>query len=201
MGNILLNLIKFVLAVVFAPILYACLFVFRSQLHVYPQTFEEFFLWGAGAFVLSFLFIFRFENVYAAGQNIFAKVFQFAAPANQFIGLVIPFYTTSIIFLFVIVTSFLKSHQADHYFLFFMGFTAAMHLLLTAQKLHSEETTPFKPSYFFTMTVVAALNLLILVLLLDLSVGKLTFPSYISDVIKMSGKIYMATIDRLSHRF
>lgn len=201
MGNFLFNFLKVLLAIIISPILYACIVCFKPQINLYPSNYVSyFFVYGAGAFLVSFLFIYRFENFYSFGQNIINKIFQFAAPVNDFLDKIIPFYALLILAVHAIVASFVKDHSFDPYFLFFAGFASTMHLLITAQEMHDEETVPFKPSYFFTMTVVSILFLSITVLMMDGFSRDFNFPHYLSNVIDQAGKVYMEAVRVLAKR-
>ena len=178
MGDFLIGLIKIFLATLLIPVVIASVLGFQNHLTTYPMEYQDFFLWGIMAFLLVFLFAYQFWGVYEFGQKIMGDIFKFSAPFNSIISYVLPFYFIIIMFLFYATTEFLGIKRYDPYFMFFSGFSLAMHTFLSAQDLQEQEKTPVKPSYLLTICVVVILNIVLMVLFMDLILGKWTFPAF-----------------------
>lgn len=174
MGEAILNLVKIVLTVVLFPFLYVFASRFHQHLTVYPHNPQEFFLFGVLAFLLVFLFVYPFWGVHEAGQKLMGSVFRFAAPMDRLLVNLLPFYPLMVMLVFFIFRNFLKVNDWNHHFLFFAGFTMAMHVLLVAQGMQSEEKGVFRPGYFFAISLVFLCNMLVMILLLDLVYGQFT---------------------------
>ena len=190
MGDALLNAVKFVLAVLLLPAVWACGAVFHEHITAFPRVYGDFFLWGVFGFLLLFLFFNPFWGVYELGQKITSGLFQFVSPVNRFIANVVPFYVTVILLIFYVTANFLDINSYDHYFIFFAGFSLMMHILLTAQDLQEQEKAFIKPAYLLTMTIVFILTLVVTVLLFDLVFKEFTFPEFVRSVMSDAWDIY-----------
>jgi len=192
MGDLFLNALKFVFGVLLLPIVIATLLALKKQFIHYPGVYGYFFRDGVISFILIYFFLNRFWGIYEFGQKITRGVFSMIAPANKIVSYIIPFYPALLILLLLITKLFFRTSNYDHYFLFFIGFTLIMHVLLTAQHLQEQETTPLKPNYFVGITSIIICNIMIVILLLDLVVGKFTFPLFFNDVFAAAQGYYVA---------
>jgi len=190
MGDALIVLSKFILAVLLFPIAWASANIFYQHMVNLPGPHHEFFFWGMLGYLLLFVFFYRFEGVYGFGQRLVSGALQFAYPANNFIARVIPFYLTLILLGYAATVNFLKVMNYDHYFMFFAGFAFTMHVILTAQDLQGEEKTFIKPAYFFMMVIVFTLFLCVVVLLFDLVFKVFMFPEFFQGVKDQAIEIY-----------
>ena len=197
MGNFIITLGRFLLAILIAPIVIACAINFQSHLASYPGDYKEFFMWGAFAFLLTFLFLYQFWGVYEFGQKITNGIFKFLAPLDKLVAYFIPVYFTLIMVAFYITKIWFKIGKYTDYFIFFAGFALALHILLTAQNLQEEEKTPIKPSYLFLMNVTFIINIFIAVLLFDLIARDFTFPEFFKSIVNESTYIYITAFEKL----
>jgi hypothetical protein len=181
MGEGILNIIKIILTLLLFPFLYIFATRFHHHLTVYPNNPQDFFLFGVMGFLLVFLFIYQFFGVFEVGQKITGQAFRFAAPLDKFMANCVPFYPVVIMLLFYIVRNLFKFSDWNHQFLFFAGFTMAMHVLLVAQDLQGEERGVFRPNYFFSISVVFLANILVMILLMDLVYGKFTLFNFFKN--------------------
>lgn len=197
MGEAVIAVFKIILAVILSPVVYVCAVNFPEHLDNYPPSYSEFFIWGAAGFVLVFLFVHSFRPLYQFGQNVMTGIFKFLAPLDRAVGRVLPFYTALILIAFYVTDKFFDVTPYLHYFIFFAGFSLGMHILLLAQELQEEEASFIKPSYFCRMSLYFIFCLFVVVLLLDLSAWRLTFPEYFLKAFEDARDIYMLTVRRI----
>ena len=190
MGEFLLNAIRFVLAVLLSPAMLASVVAFKDYFADFPPNMQDFIYWGALAYLLIYIFVYRFLVLYEFGQRIICEVFKFAAPLNRMVSHLIPFYLTLIFLLFYVAIAFFKTVNYDHYFLFFGGFAFAMHLILVAQELQEQESSAIKPSYLLWMNVVVIFNFFLMVLLLNMVSQKFTFSDYFERFLQYARDYY-----------
>lgn len=198
MGEFLINFLKFILALILLPIVIASGLSFDNHLSSYPLSYEDFFKWGFGAFLIVFIFLHQFQGVYAFGQKVTSAMFRFLSPLERYFAYIIPFYLLIVLLAMYIVKLILKTDSYDEYFIFFAGFTAALHVFLTAQDLQEQEKMPIKPTYLLTMGFVFILNVMMVVLLLDLNTGDWTFPAYFHELYAQSKEIYISVFKRIA---
>ena len=196
MGDFNIKMIKQILAVLISPLLYVFTLTFHDHLIKYPGFFKTFFLSGMVAFLLSYLFVHQFWAVYEFGKKVILGFFHFLAPLHRFIANIFSFYFIAVSAGFLITSKFFKIQTYDPYFIFFIGFIACMHILLTAQELQDSEKTFVKPEYFFTISIVYIVNICLMVLLMDLVIGKFTFPTFFKVIIEETNQMYFFTLKK-----
>jgi hypothetical protein len=74
--------------------------------------------------------------------------------------------------------------------LFLIGFSLAMHIVMSAQTLREEDTSPVKPNYFFTMSWVYIANLILVVVLLSLISAKISPADFLKDGLMRAKQMY-----------
>ena len=197
MGEGVLFLLRIIFTIFFAPVVYATGVNFYQHLSVYPVPHGEFFKWGMFAFLLVFLFLYRFDRMYQGGQSGMTEAFKFLTPLNHTIARVIPVYTLLLFVIFFIWGKFQDLTPYVQYFQFFAGFFFLMHIILLARELQDEESSFIKTSYFFQMSLYFVLSLCVMVLLLDVAVWQATFPQFGADVFGDARDIYLAAIGKI----
>ena len=190
MGQILISAFKFVIAILLFPMVVASAISFSGHLSTYPATYEEFLMWGIGAFLLLYLFFHQFWGFYEFGQKIVANIFKFIAPLDRLVTNLLPFYLVLILLAFYVTKEFLKIKSCDPYFIFFAGFALAMHIILAAQDMQNQEKSPIKPTYLLEIAFVVVVAVSLSILLLDLIVGKWTFPDFLTSTMDLSLEYY-----------
>jgi len=196
MGNFLLTIFKFILSILLLPIVISSFIAFENHLITYPSSYAEFFRWGIIGFLVTFLFIYQFWGVYEFGQRTMQNLFSFLAPADRLLARMIPFYLIIILLLFYATKFLLGASKVSPYYMFFVGFAFAMHILLTAQNMQEEEKTPIKPTYFFWMSLCFVVILGLTVLLFDLTFDTWSFPRYIDEIKRTAENIYQLSFRR-----
>ena len=197
MGETILMLIKLVLGILLLPIVLSC------ALNLYPHILGpdwsngEFFLWGMFAFLMTFIFLYQFGSVYEFGQKMISQLFKFLAPFDQFIVKAIPFYFVILSLIFFVVKVGLKIDSNDHIFMFFLGFLFAMHVILIGQELQQSEKSSIKPAYFFMMGIYFVINVCVLILMLDLTYRKFSFPKFYEQTSKQAASMYKASLKKV----
>ena len=198
MGQILIGAFKFLIAVLLFPIVIASAISFSDHLSAYPATYAEFVMWGIGAFLLLYLFFHQFWGVYEFGQKILTNIFKFIAPLDRLIANMVPFYLILILLAFYVTKGFFKIKNYDPYFIFFAGFAFAMHIILAAQDMQNQEKSPIKPSYLLEICFVIVGTIFLSIFLLDLIVGKWTFPDFFASMIGLSLDYYQNIFQKIT---
>jgi len=196
-NNVVLTVLELIMAVLLLPFVWSASVSFHKYLMAMPGIFDSFFFWGMFGYLVCYLFVYQFWGVYELGQKITSGLFQFTAPMNDFVAKVIPFYLTAILLLHFVMVSFFKVHTLNHYFMFFAGFSFAMHVVLSAQDLQQTEHSFIKPKYLFHETIALILLLTVTVLLLDLVLGKWLFPDFFRKAVSDGLGIYYETGESL----
>lgn len=190
MSDIIINIIKFIAFVLLLPFVYAAYINFNLHLTVYPSIYADFFQWGMAAYLLCYVFIFRFQEIHVAGQKIILSLFSSVSPLDRLFANLFPFYLTCILIVFYITKQFLNISTYEHYFIFFSGYALAMHILLTAQNSRDQDSVSFKPTYFLVIALTVIFNILLVVFGLDAIVGEFTILAFIKSIFHDAGKCF-----------
>lgn len=196
MASVFSTIMKFFLAAVFFPYLLAAVMVFKEYVMTYPGGNGIFFLWGAGSFLLIFLFFYQFWGIYEFGQGLLARFFRFTKPFDSFFTVLVSPYVAVILGGYYITQFLLKIHGYDHYFFFFTGFAGLMHILLTAQDLQEQEKSLLKPNYYFVIVVVVILNIILAAVALDLLSGHNGTKEFLNQIHLQAKHYYELSVGR-----
>lgn len=178
MFKYILSILKVILSIALMPVSVAVTLTLVDHLNTYPAVLSVNFLYGAGFFVLIFLFFYQFWGFFELGYKVLNNLFQFAAPMDKWLAYATPIYTILVLLIFYIVRVLGKVVHLDHQFSFMAGFTLVMHFLVLAQELQNQEKTPVKPDYLLAINVIYIYDIFLVVLLMDLVFQKWSFPQF-----------------------
>ncbi len=170
-----LAVLKFFLFLLLLPLIVSTAMAFQSEVLSLPVPKESWFLWGAGVFVLTFLFVYNFNEVYILGQTIVTNLLKFAQPLVQIGALIIPIYTVLIVCISLLLHVLGKAGPFSFWIIFTLAFSVAMHLVVTAHQLYEADTSPLKSHYLLVFGLAFIANLCIMSLLIGLVIPEYSF--------------------------
>ncbi len=193
-----LTIIKFFAFLLLLPVIAATVAAFQIQILSLPVAKEQWFLWGMVVFVLIYLFLYNFKEVYEFGQNIVDGLLKFAGPLAAMAGLVIPIYTGLVICAGLILNILGLASQYQGWLVFALAFTLAMHVVLTAHQLFESDSTPVKGEYLFAFGLAFIVSMWLTSLLLGLALPEFSLADFFKIMFHDAGatyhKIYKALI-------
>ncbi|MBI4308961.1 MAG: hypothetical protein HY591_01375, partial [Candidatus Omnitrophica bacterium] len=133
-----------------------------------------------------------FEEVYTFGQTIVSNLLKFLGPVVNAAGLTIPIYTVLIICVYLILNIVGVAARYERALLLALGFSAAMHMVLTARQLYESDSSPIKAHYLFAFGLAFVANLCIISLLLVLVVPEFSFPGFLKVLSHQAVSYYKA---------
>ena len=173
-----LSIVKFFLFLLLLPLIIATAVSFQIQILALPVPEESWFLWGAAAFVLTYLFLYNFTEIYVFGQTIVSNLVKFFQPLVQVAGLVVPIYTILIICAILILNILGFGDRYEAWLVFALAFSVAMHIILTAHQLYEADKSPLKAHYLVVFGVAFVVNVFIISLLLGLAIPEFSFIAF-----------------------
>ncbi|MFH1046412.1 MAG: hypothetical protein V1727_05545 [Candidatus Omnitrophota bacterium] len=120
--------------------------------------------------------------------------------SNSFIALFpyfFPTYTILVWLAYFFTTLFYHKGNFMPHFLFLVGFTLALHLIMTADSLKIKQPDIFKTGYLFSISMVYVLNLLLISFILSLVFAGFSFSQFFLSGAERSGEIYQAIYSQL----
>ena len=159
MKNILLTIIKTIFSILLLPVLAAGIVVFRKHLLDYPPSYQFFFMAGAAAYLVIFLFLLSLEKVFEFGQKIISAFLKFTAPFDVFFANVLSIYLIITLGIFYFLNMSQKLNDHNHILMFFVGFFLVFHVISLAQVLKGDSKIFSRLAYLFWITIVVVLNI------------------------------------------
>jgi hypothetical protein len=184
------GLIKFVCFVFLIPVLAAVTIAFRKDVSELKTIYHHSFEWGIFTYVLLHLFLSDLVWFYKFGQGMAAELFKFWNPLATVAPYILPIYTTIIMGAYYLVVRVMDVGPNNGWWFFAIGFTLAMHLIMTARELYEGDTSTYKPNYLFEMSLVYILVILLMVQLLNFTAWKFSVIGFTQTVCDLTWNFY-----------
>jgi len=190
--------LKFVLGIIFIPVVIAVTYAFIKQLEGFSVHLRYGFHVGIIAYLILHLFVFEPKMFYGFGHRLVSEVFQFFAPVVNVAPYVIPIYTLLLIIFYFFAAMIAKAGILwNTVYMFFISFTLSMHLIFTSRNLRESDSNVVKPNYIFSMGWIYILNLAMVGVLLDLVMHQFSFPVFFETTVKTSQFLYKMIMKQL----
>ncbi len=191
------NLLKFLFFIVFIPILVTIFNVFLSALSDLPKSHANWFLFGMGSFLVLHLFILEMRACYDFGHKLVSDLLKFLGGFASPLALIVPTYATIVLLFYLISNKFLDVSELDKYFLFLAGFMLLLHLVFSAKFIREDVKQGGVVSYYFYMSLVFVINLLIVAIFFSGIYKDYSFTKFMETVFDESAHIYVTIYQRL----
>ena len=197
MREAILSALKFVLFILMIPVLVGVSLSVYEQIQTLPGALVGLLTCGVGTYAMIHLFIFQPRALFDFGQKLVGDIFQFFAPLAQVAQSILPFYTILLMISLYVTSSLLKITSAENYFIFFIGFTFAMHMILTAQVLDEGEEDTLRAHYFLCMGCIYIINVFLVTTVFSLLFPQFSFHEFFKGVVTTTNHIYTTVYKQL----
>ncbi|MDE2028717.1 MAG: hypothetical protein KGJ11_09285 [Candidatus Omnitrophica bacterium] len=188
MKEILGSILKIACFILVIPILAAIIIAFQDHVLALPVHKEACLLWGAGVYVGLNLFVYDFKKAFEWGKALIEKMVSFFKSAVY----LVPVYSLIIVIVYLIAAALGRGNAFQPYFLFILGFTFTMHLVLTAHEIYGSDKSPLKSQYLLVFSAVLASNLIIISLLLTLTC-QYSFVGFVKSIASHTSHFYKSS--------
>ena len=178
----ILSVLKFFVFLLVLPLIVASVLAFQIQILGVPVHKEQWILWGVVIFILIYLFLYNLKEVYVFGQTIVSNILKFFEPLASIGGFIIPIYTILIICVYLILNIMNLSSRYEPWLLLALGFSVAMHIVLTANQLHEGDSSPVKGQYFLGFGFALLTNIMVIALLLGIVIPEFSFIGFFNSL-------------------
>ena len=183
MKNLFKAILRLAIGVISLPVIIPASKAFYTQLSNIAFMDSKnplWFLYGAASYIIMHLFFFKphfFYNLGHEGVHVLSTWLSFGkaknlkvsdrggsvqtTKSNFFISLspyFIPIYTIIISLTYFFIAKFTDAAVYLPYFIFFIGFTFAMHIVMTAEALRVMQPDLIKTGYLFSLSLIYVLN-------------------------------------------
>jgi hypothetical protein len=212
---------KFIIALLFVPFAVSASHAFWQQLLSIKRVTggQRYLLYGAIAYVICFIFSYRFERVYVFTHELThsiavwlfgGRVKSFvvkkdsgsitADKSNIFIALspyVIPLNTIFAAVLYFLAAIFYDSRLLFEIFMLIIGASFAMHVILTIERARISQTDFFHLGHLGSVIFIYAVNLILIAFVFSLIFGNIHFSVFFKDFLSRTGAIYLKIAKQL----
>ena len=217
----IVRIFKVLIGVVLLPVTVAASIGFAGQLSQVQnlEGLSTFFLKGVVIYLIMHLVLYKPSYFYVLGHEIAhalatlicggqVRSFRFSAKgggvlttkSNFFIALFPYFFPTYTLFFWLVyfLVSLFKdiSNLAPH-FLFLVGFSLALHLVMTTDAMKVKQSDIFQTGYLFSISLIYVLNILLVSLILSVVFKDFSFPAFFQASLERTGTIYYSTYEYL----
>ncbi len=218
----MLRLSKFLIGIILIPLVIAITLAFfetLTNLEGFKGGGSKIFLWGALAYAILHLFIFRPAHVYTFGHEMThvlttwlsgggVRSFKTSGQGGQvettksnvLINLgpyCIPTYTLIASFLYFILPLFIKIPNLKTIYFFAAGFTLTLHLIFTAEALKIKQPDIIKTGYLFSLVIIYIINIVLVTFLVSLLFEGVSFESFFYGAYSNAKNIYAGAVNQL----
>jgi len=216
------RILKFILGILFIP---ACFGVsvglYRQIIEISGPTSDQLsFLLGVILYTLLHIFIFKPQRIYTFGHEVVHAVLNWLSGGKvkkikvsdkggevktdkvNFITLIGPYIFPiyplffSLIF-FVLNASYRTDIAYLRIFIFVLGFSLAMHILMTAETLRRIQPDLIQAGYLFSITFIYLVNIAIIAFVLSRIFGNFSFQQFLSSSYEVARSIFLRIFNQL----
>jgi hypothetical protein len=184
------GLIKFVIFVLLIPVLGAVTIAFRKDVSELKTIYHYSFEWGIFTYVVVNLFLNDLMGVYKFGQGMVSEVFKFWDPFAKVAPYIMPIFTLITMGAYYVVVRILNIGPNNGWWFFAIGFTLALHLVMSARELYEADGSSYKPNYLFEMSLVYIVVILLMVELLNATAWKFSVIAFAQTVVDLAYDFY-----------
>ncbi len=190
------SVIKFILAVLMVPVVIGLTAAFLKELEGMGRLFD-WFQAGVLVYTVCHLFVWTPRKLYDLGQHVLTEIFNFSAELIDVLPKIVPFGTVLLLLLLYILKAFVTMTQLEPFIVAGVGFSFALHVIMTAQLLGEDGDDLLRGHYFWIMVLSYSVSLLIVAGLVALNFPHFSFPSFFQDSLDRVQKLYHLCWTRL----
>lgn len=217
----LLRIIKVLIGILLLPVTLAVTLAFSGQLSQIQefQGLAGYFLKGVIIYLIMHLILYKPNYFYVLGHEIAhalatlvcgGRVSSFSASgrgggvlttkSNFFIALFpyfFPSYTIFFWLVYLLLSVFRDVSAYVPHFLFLVGFSLTLHLVMTIDALKVKQSDIFKTGYLFSVSLIYILNILLVSFILSLVFKDFIFSSFFHSTLQRAGDVYYGIYEYL----
>lgn len=195
--NRVFGIIKFILGVCLLPFVYSFTVSFCRQFGLLETWLQNYFWRGVVVFLIVYLFIWEPVIIYSKGQKLMELTFSFIKPLVRVAPYLFPIYALLLFLSYLILSLFIKSADLAGYFIFFLGFSIAMHLVFSAKTVRSKQEDFLKANYIFGSSFIYITSLCLVAVFLNSIFTSFSLIEFITSAYRIAVDIVYAVFKQL----
>lgn len=222
MINLLKKIFRLIVGIIFLPLTITVSKAFYYQLSgmsIFDSKNQIYFLWGAASYIVIHLFFFKPNYIYNLGHEAvhvistwlsFGKAKNLKASSqggsiqttksNFFINIspyFVPIYTLILCLAYFVISKFRDIAPYAPYFIFFIGFALAMHIILTVDALKIAQPDLIKTGYLFSLSLIYVINIILVGFVISLILTGFSFVDFFLQFCLETKELYILIFRQL----
>ena len=197
MKDAALVILKFILAVLFLPLVIGSTVALQMEIEKFPAILQHSLWVGMVTYLILKFFVYDFTEVYRFGQGMVTYCFQFLKPLVNAASYVIPIFSVFVLLVYALVSALGQLTAWKELLFTLLSATFTMHIILTAQELYKKDTVAGKPTYFFGMELVFIIDVFLVALVMNAVLPGFSFVDFFKGLSACSFGIYKAVFAQL----
>lgn len=187
----LIAALKFIVALILLPLLIGLSRAFSQELQRQSAVVAGNFFLGVIVYLAIHLFVCELDRLNGAAQMLAGRLFSFYVPLRTIVYSCLPVYATLFFALHFAFRAPLRYAVAIGYFVFFIAFSATMHLVVSAAQLRKDSMSALKGDYFFSLAIVYLFEIVLLAGFFYFMLADFSFIAFAKDGVSF----FVATLE------
>ncbi|MCM8783952.1 MAG: M50 family metallopeptidase [Candidatus Omnitrophica bacterium] len=217
-----LRVLKFILGILLIPFCFGTTVSLYHQISKISSysTEEVVFLWGVVLYIVMHIFIFKPQRIYVFGHEMVHALFSWLSGGKikkikisdeggevktdkiNFLTLIAPYIFPTYTLLFsILFFVFDASYKLDiiylRLFLFLLGFSLTMHILMTAETLRRIQPDLIQAGYLFSIVLIYLVNISLMAFVLSRIFSYFSFSSFFNLSLGLTRNIFSRILNQL----
>lgn len=191
------GVIKFVLGIMFLPLVFSTVSSFLNEFSSINKDLQGIFWNGVICFLAVYLFIWEPTVIYNKGHKLLGIVFSFFKPMVSVAPFLLPIYTIVFLFIYGLLSLWIRSGWLIEYTLFLVGFATILHLTFSAKTIRTKKGDFLKGNYIFGFSFILILNLALLAFGFSLIFKEFSFVNFCNVSFDIAKSIFRTVFKQL----
>lgn len=191
------GVIKFLLGICLLLFVYSSSIAFWNEFCLIDKQLQNNFWLGVISFLVIYLFVWEPAIIYNKGHRLLEIVFSFFKPLVKIAPYLLPIYTIVLFVLYGILSGIIKEGWLIKYFIFLVGFTMILHLVLCAKSIRGKKGDFLKGNYIFGFSFIYVVDVVLLSFCLNLIFNDFSFVNFSNSSYSQAKDIFYAVFKQL----
>ena len=190
MRDFILSILKICFFVVIIPIVLATTMALRQELLMVSSVSQEYFYLGIIVYIFVYLFVYDFKEFHLTAQNIATEMFKLIPAVDRLAPYFFPVYCLFTLVAYAFFGRLLKIGPGLEYYFGVLGFTLALHVVMTAREFYDDDKRVWKPNYFFSLSLSYIATVFVVVLVVDWIIADFSFAHFFHLLYQSTNNTY-----------
>jgi hypothetical protein len=197
MIKFLLSLLKFALAIIIIPLVYAVSVSFWQELKSIDPGLVNFFFFGVFGYLAFHILVLAPKAIYQKAAQFIQAIFGFLKPMGNLLSNILPIYALILLSIYFVTSLFIDVGIYSVLLLSLAGFFVTLHFILAAEGLKAQSEDLFKAGYMAWILFIWVFCIAASALVFHAAKTGFNFSDFSKNAYNMSVDLYQKVWQRL----